>query len=123
MLENVHLLDANSTLSKVESQKTHLDKSMTTASLTLHAKRKESMSPTSRYKCLETHNIKFENFITMVFHSKKPKDDMRKEIIECVRAIETKYSSKLLEMKTKIDRERKRRIYQDSIKVNEATEK
>lgn len=123
MLENIQLLDASTSLSNIESHKTPLDKSMTTASLNLQAKRKGSMSPMSKYRCLETHNIKFENFISILFQSKMEKDQMQKEIIECVRAIETKYSAKLVEMRSKIERERKKRIYQDSIKVNEATEK
>lgn len=123
MLENIQLLDASTSLSNIESHKTPLDKSMTTASLNLQAKRKGSMSPMSKYRCLETYNIKFENFISILFQSKMEKDQMQKEIIECVRAIETKYSAKLVEMRSKIERERKKRIYQDSIKVNEATEK
>ena len=123
MLENIQLLDASTSLSNLETHKTPLDKSMTTASLNLQAKRKGSMSPMSKYRCLETHNIKFENFISILFQSKMEKDQMQKEIIECVRAIETKYSAKLVEMRSKIERERKKRIYQDSIKVNEATEK
>ena len=82
MLESTQLLDASTNFSKIESRKTPLDKSMTSTTINPQAKRKGSMSPISKYKCLETHNIKFETFINMIFQSKMNKDIMQKEIIE-----------------------------------------
>ena len=107
IFESTQLLEASTSQSKIESGKNPLDKSMTSTTVNPQVKRKGSMSPISKYKWLETHNIKFENFINMIFQSKMEKVQMQKEIIELVRAIETKYSTKLNEMKFKIDKERK----------------
>ena len=68
-------------------------------------------------------NIKFEKFTEMLFNSKLKSDQIKKEINEYVKALETKYNQKLMEMRLRVDRERKKKIYQESIKVNEATEK
>ena len=72
-------------------------------------------------KYIESQNIKFENFVNMLMKSKLKRDDIAKEIIDFCRTKETLQNKKLIEMRLRVDRERNRRIFNDSHKVNQAS--
>ena len=122
-LESTNLLDTSSNISKLESHKTQGLNSVNESMVQSTNKRKRSMSPVSKYKYIESHNIKFESFLDMLFKSKLPKEQVQKEIKDYVCAWETKHNQKLLDMRLRVEKERKKRIFDDSVKVNEATEK
>lgn len=57
----------------------------------------------------------------MLMKSKMKRDDISKEIVEFCRAKDTLQNKKLVDMRLRVDRERNKRIFMDSHKVNEAT--
>ena len=69
---------------------------------------------------IKLYSIKFENF---VMKSKLKLDDIAQEIIDFCRTKETLQNRKLIEMRLRVDRERNKRIFQDSSKVNDANMK
>lgn len=80
-------------------------------------------SPVSKYRHIQTENIKFNKFLELIFKSKMNKDDIKDEILKYVQALETNYTDTIKDLKISIERERaKLRRYQSS-KVNEHSEK
>lgn len=49
-------------------------------------------SPMSRYRHIQTENIKFSKFLELVFKSKMTKEDIKEEITKYVQALETNYT-------------------------------
>jgi hypothetical protein len=58
----------------------------------------------SRYKNIPSENIKFQQFIDLVFESKMQKDDVKFEILSYVQALETNYNETIKEQKMRCER-------------------
>ena len=56
-------------------------------------------SPESRYKKIPTENIKFSQFLDLIFKAKMDLDDKKDEIQKYVQALETNYNDKIRELK------------------------
>jgi len=59
----------------------------------------------------------------MLMNSKLKREEITKEIIDFFKTKETVQTQKLVEMRLRVDRERNKRIFLDSHKVNDATHK
>ena len=77
----------------------------------------------SRYRHIPTQNIKFTNFLDLLFKSKMEKEDVRSEISKYVEALETNYNDTIKDLKIQIEREKNKFRKVASDKVNESTEK
>lgn len=102
-LESTHLLDTSQTSNKIDV-KTPGDSLNHSMIQSITKPRK--LSPISKYKIIETHNIKFESFLSKLLKSKLPVEKIKQEILDYVTGLETKYTQKLSEMRIRIDRER-----------------
>lgn len=51
----------------------------------------------SRYRNIPTENLKFQQFIDLIFDSKMNKDDVKFEILSYVQALETNYNNAIQE--------------------------
>jgi hypothetical protein len=122
-LESTNLLETNSNTSKLDLGKTPANRSLNQSMIQSSVKRTRPISPISKYKNIQSQNIKFSSFLEMLFKSKLANDQIQKEIQDYVTAWETKQNYKFLDLRLKIDKERKKRIFDDSVKVNEATDK
>lgn len=58
----------------------------------------------SRYRHIPSENLKFQQFIDLIFESRMEKDDVKFEIINYVQALETNYNDTITEQKTRCDR-------------------
>lgn len=58
----------------------------------------------SRYRNIPSENLKFQQFIDLIFDSKMGKDDVKFEIISYVQALETNYNNNIQELKVKNER-------------------
>ena len=61
----------------------------------------------SRYKNIPTDNIKFQQFIDLLFESKMNKEDMKMEMLTYVQALETNYTGTIAECKVRNERLKK----------------
>lgn len=126
ILEKSNLLDtsANSiSLQDISKTKMSLDKSALTTGRNLSTKRRETRSPVSNYHFLPTQNIKYEAFLDMLFNSSFDDDRKKQELKLYMQAVETRFNCICKDLRAKLERERKKRIQAESIKVNEATNK
>lgn len=80
-------------------------------------------SPASKYRHIQTENIKFSKFLELIFKSKMTKDDIRDEISKYVQVLETNYNDTIKELKIQMEREKNRMRKFQSEKVNVNTEK
>lgn len=69
-------------------------------------KRVMTRSPISKYRHIQTENIKFTKFLDLIFKSKMTKDDIKDEIAKYVQALETNYNDSIKELKIHIEREK-----------------
>lgn len=53
----------------------------------------------SRYRNIPSENIKFQQFIDLIFESKMQKEDVKFEILNYVQALETNYNVTIKEEK------------------------
>jgi dynactin complex subunit len=60
----------------------------------------------SRYRHIPTENVKFTQFLQLIFKSKMVKDDIREEILKYVQALETNYTDSIKDLRQQIDREK-----------------
>ena len=58
----------------------------------------------SRYRDIPTENMKFQQFIDLIFESKMKKDDVKFEILNYVQALETNYNGSIQEQKIRNDK-------------------
>ena len=56
-------------------------------------------SPISKYRHIQTENLKFSKFLDLLFKSKMTKDDIKEEIAKYVQALETNYTETIKELK------------------------
>lgn len=77
----------------------------------------------SRYRNIPSENLKFQQFIDLIFESKMPKDDIKFEIINYVQALETNYNDTIKEQKIKNERLRGQLRKEKAKNVNEVIEK
>ena len=77
----------------------------------------------SRYKHIPSENLKFQQFIDLIFESKMPKDDVKFEILNYVQALETNLNEAIKEEKIRNDRIRKELRKEKSKHVNDVIEK
>jgi len=63
-------------------------------------------SPISKYRHIQTENIKFTKFLDLLFKSKMTKDDIKDEIAKYVQALETNYNDTIKELRMQIEREK-----------------
>lgn len=57
----------------------------------------------SQYKAIPSENLKFQQFIDLLFNSKMPKEDIKFEIICYVQALETSLNDTISEFKMKLE--------------------
>jgi hypothetical protein len=93
-LENTQLLDNSSNNSKFELGKTPANRSLNRSMIQSSIKRNRPISPVSKYKYMESQNIKFSRFLEMLFKSKLTNEKIQKEIQDYMTAWETKQSHK-----------------------------
>lgn len=62
------------------------------------------MKKESHYKNIASENLKFQQFIDLIFESKMNKDDVKFEILNYVQALETNYNEALKEQKIRNDK-------------------
>ena len=55
----------------------------------------------SRYRDIPTENIKFQQFIDLIFESKMKKEDVKFEILNYVQTLETNYNASIQEQKVR----------------------
>lgn len=126
ILEKSNLLDtsANSvSLYEISRTKASVDKSALSTSRNKSTTRNAVKSPASHYHNIPTQNIKYEVFLDTLFNSSYDEDSKKRELKLYMQAVETRFSSICKDLRQKLERERKRRIVQDSFKVNDATHK
>ena len=58
----------------------------------------------SRYRDIPTENMKFQQFIDLIFESRMKKDDVKFEILNYVQALETNYNGSIQEQKIRNDK-------------------
>jgi hypothetical protein len=80
-------------------------------------------SPMSRYRHIPTQNLKFSNFLDVIFKSKMDKEDVKGEINKYVEALETNYTDAIRDLKNVVEKEKTKFRKVTSDKVNENTEK
>mmetsp|Transcript_14583 Transcript_14583/g.12840 ORF Transcript_14583/g.12840 Transcript_14583/m.12840 type:complete len:320 (-) Transcript_14583:19-978(-) len=86
--------------------------------------RRLSKSPISHYHFIPTENIKYEVFLDKIFESKSYDEDKKKKELKLyMQAVETRFNNMCKDLRFKSEKERKKRIKAESIKVNEATDK
>eukprot|EP00347_Sterkiella_histriomuscorum_P023615 403333985 len=86
-------------------------------------KRVMTRSPISKYRHIQTENLKFTKFLDLLFKSKMTKDDIKDEIAKYVQALETNYNDTIKELKIQIEREKNKLRLNQAEKVNNNTEK
>lgn len=89
-------------------------------------KRTQSQGATlkeSRYRNIPTENVKFQQFIDLIFESKMKKDDVKFEILNYVQALETNYNETIKEQKMRCDRLRNQLRKEKSKNVNDVIER
>ena len=79
----------------------------------------------SRYRqgVIPTTNLRFEQFLEIVFGSKMTKDELQREICEYVKVLETGYNQKIEAMKKDINKEKKRAKTTVGHQVNRVAER
>lgn len=77
----------------------------------------------SRYHQIQTENMKFQEFIDMIFDAHMPKVEMKSEIVSYVQALETNYNETIKGEKIKVEKLRKDMRKEKSKTVNETLEK
>ena len=77
----------------------------------------------SRYRNIPTENVKFQQFIDLIFESKMKKDDVKFEILNYVQALETNYNESIKEQKMRCDRLRNQLRKEKSRNVNDVIER
>lgn len=60
----------------------------------------------SKYRDIPTDNVKFQRFVDLLFDSGMPKDDVKDEIKQYVKALESGYMERIDEMKKKCEKDR-----------------
>lgn len=114
ILESTQFLDSN--VSKPDLSKTPANPSLNNSLI-------RPRSPTAKYKYIQTLNIKFSTFLDKLLSSSLPIAKLRQELTDYVTGMETKFNKKIEEMRWKIEKERKRRIFEDGKMANEIAQK
>lgn len=126
ILEKSNLFDtsANSiSFNDISKAKQSLDHSSLTTVRNKSSQRREARSPSSNYQNVPTQNIKYEVFLDTVFSSNYDDERKKQELKLYMQAVETRFNSNLKELRYKHEKERKKRIKVESVKVNDATNK
>lgn len=126
ILEKSNLLDtsANSlSINDISKSKMSIDKSALSTTRNKSTQRKTTRSPISHYHMIPTQNIKYESFLDMLFSSNYDEDKKKQELVLYMQAVETRFTSICKELRLKLEKERKKRIKVESVKVNDATNK
>jgi len=58
----------------------------------------------SRYRNIPTDNIKFQQFIELIFDSKMSKEDVKYEILSYIQTLETNYTETIKDVKMRNER-------------------
>ena len=66
--------------------------------------RTKSQGIESRYRNIPSENIKFQQFIDLIYESKMEKDDQKFEVLNYVQALETNYNDTIKEQKQRGER-------------------
>jgi hypothetical protein len=114
ILESTQFLDSN--VSKVDLSKTPANPSLNHSIV-------RPRSPTTKYNYIQTLNIKFSTFLDKLLISSLPIAKLRQELTDYVTGMETKFGKKIEEMRWKIEKERKKRIFEDGKMANEVAQK
>lgn len=61
-------------------------------------KRPKTNSPQSRYRYIQTENVKFEKFMELISKSKMKPGDIKEEIVKYVQSLETNYTNTIKEL-------------------------
>ena len=77
----------------------------------------------SRYRNIPTENIKFQQFIDLIFDSNMNKDDMKFEILNYTQALETNYTETIKNLQLRIERIRNQLRKEKSKNVNNVIER
>ena len=77
----------------------------------------------SRYRHIPSENLKFQQFIDLIFESKMPKDDVKFEILNYVQALETNLNEAVREERVRGERIRKELRKEKGKHVNDNIEK
>lgn len=126
ILEKSNLLDtsANSlSVNDISKSKMSLDKSALSTTRNKSTQRRTTRSPISHYHMIPTQNIKYEAFLDMLFSTNYDEDKKKHELVLYMQAVETRFTSICKELRLKLEKERKKRIKVESVKVNDATSK
>jgi hypothetical protein len=75
------------------------------------------------YHQIPTQNIKFEKFIETLMGSNLTKDEIAEEIILYNSALETNYNAKAREMRSRVLKERNKRINAEAKSINQVSSK
>lgn len=70
-----------------------------------------------------TQNVKYEAFLETLFSSNLSEEKKKEELKKYMQAVETRFTNICKDLRFKLDREHKKRIKVESVKVNEATDK
>ena len=93
-----------------------------TSKKALHARTK-SQGIESRYRNIPSENIKFQQFIDLIYESKMSKDDQKFEIMNYVQALETNYNETIKEQKMRCERLKNQLRKEKSKNVNDVIER
>ena len=77
----------------------------------------------SRYRHIQTENIKFSKFLELIFKSKMTKEDIKEEITKYVQALETNYTDTIKDIKNQTEREKNKVRKALSERINNTTQK
>lgn len=87
------------------------------------SKRPKTNSPTSRYRHINTSNLKFEKFIELIFNSKMTAAEVKQEIVQYVQALETNYTDVIKDTRDLLDKEKQKLKKLNFEKTVEVTDK
>lgn len=121
ILEKSNLLDTSSinfSFNEMPKKSVSQDRS----ALSTH-RNKSTDRTVSNYVMIPTSSIKYEAFLEMLFSSGYDDDRKKKELKMYMEKVETRFSNIAKDLRFKVDRERKKRIKFESVKVNDATQK
>jgi hypothetical protein len=85
--------------------------------------RTKSQGIESRYRNIPSENIKFQQFIDLIYESKMEKDDQKFEVLNYVQALETNYNDTIKEQKQRGERLKNQLRKEKSKNVNEVIER
>jgi hypothetical protein len=123
ILEKSNLLDTSAntiSLNDISKSKMSYEKSNLS---TNRNKQPTTRNMVSNYLNIPTQNIKYEAFLDTLFSSKHDDDRKKLELKLYMQAVETRFNFICKDLRQNLEKERKKRIKQESFKVNDATQK